>query len=150
PLVGERRADGEAAIAAAAADGLSQDAVRQRAVGQNRAGAGDRDVLAHSAAPAVAAHGFRRDRGDDRVVRAGDQQGEAAVAAASADALGYDAARIRLRRRKRAAEDARRDIADAFHVDGAGRIAGPAVAAHASRRADAAILQGQSAAEAAI
>src|SRR6185312_11216337 len=115
-----------------------------------RAGAGDRYILADSAGPAIAAHGLRRDRGDDRVVGAGDQQGEAAIAAAPADALSHDAARIRLRRRKRAADHARGDVADAFDVDIAGRIAGPAIAAHASRGADAAILQGERAAEAAI
>ena len=104
---------GQAAIAAAAAYGLRQDADRQVAIGLDRAGVLDRHL--HSLAAI-------RGRAADRQRRSADRDGEAARTAAAADRLRLDAVRL---------DAVRGDVGSICHVDGvavaaAGALAGDA------------------------
>ncbi len=123
-----RRADREAAVAAAAADRLRCDAVRILALRPDRSGAGHNHVRRAARIAAVAADGHRR-RAADIVERAGaaDGDAEAAVAAAAADRLRKDAVRI--------VEDSG-DVAGARNLDGAGVAAAAAAPADADADAD--------------
>src|SRR5580704_18550771 len=103
---GQRRRDGEATVAAAAADGLGKNAGRLVAERCDRAHRIDLDVLRLAAVARAATHR----QAERRVLRAAGRNREAAVAAAAARRLRDDAVRLEAGGRY-AAETADRDIA---------------------------------------
>src|SRR5579871_1205082 len=140
-LVGEARADREAAVAAAAADRLRQDAVGKRAVRPDRADTRYVDRIARTRGAAVAADALRLLDGGGCVVGRLHEQGEGAVAAAAADALRENADRVCA---------LCRDVAGALDIDRARCGAAAAVSADAAHEVRAAVLKRERAREAAV